>query len=104
MKEYETLLTKNVIWLKRTKGVGIISKEDAINWGVTGPSLRGSGVKYDVRKAFPYSSYEEFDFEIPMGSVGDVYDRYIVRLERDGMVECHRETGIGTAAQRSDPL
>ena len=80
MKEYETLLTKNVIWVKRTKGVGIISKEDAISWGVTGPTLRGSGVKYDVRKAFPYSSYEEFDFEIPIGSVGDVYDRYIVRL------------------------
>jgi NADH-quinone oxidoreductase subunit D len=80
VKEYETLLTKNVIWLKRTKGVGIISKEDAVNWGMTGPSLRGSGVKYDVRKAFPYSSYDEFDFEIPIGSVGDVYDRYIVRL------------------------
>jgi NADH-quinone oxidoreductase subunit D len=80
VKEYETLLTKNVIWIKRTKEVGIISKEDAINWGVTGPTLRGSGVKYDVRKAFPYSSYEEFDFEIPIGSVGDVYDRYVVRL------------------------
>ena len=80
IKEYETLLTKNIIWLKRTKGVGIISQEDAISWGVTGPTLRGSGVKYDVRKAFPYSSYEEFDFEIPIGSVGDVYDRYTVRL------------------------
>jgi NADH-quinone oxidoreductase subunit D len=80
IKEYETLLTKNVIWLSRTKGVGIISKEDAINWGMTGPSLRGSGVKYDVRKAFPYSGYEGFDFDIPIGSVGDVYDRYIVRL------------------------
>ncbi len=91
VKEYETLLTKNVIWLKRTKGVGIISKEDAINWGVTGPTLRGSGVKYDVRKAFPYSSYDEFDFEIPIGSVGDVYDRYIVRLREmewsNGIVE-----------------
>jgi NADH-quinone oxidoreductase subunit D len=80
IKEYETLLTKNIIWLKRTKGVGIISKEDAASFGVTGPTLRGFGVKYDVRKAFPYSSYEEFDFEIPVGSVGDVYDRYIVRL------------------------
>ena len=80
VKEYETLLTKNVIWLKRTKEVGAISKEDAISWGVTGPTLRGCGVKYDVRKAFPYSSYEEFDFDIPIGSVGDVYDRYIVRL------------------------
>jgi NADH-quinone oxidoreductase subunit D len=80
VKEYETLLTKNVIWVKRTKGVGIISAEDVKNWGVTGPTLRGSGVKWDVRKAFPYSSYEEFDFDIPIGSVGDVYDRYIVRL------------------------
>ena len=80
MKEYETLLTENVIWLKRTKGVGIISKEDAVNWGVTGPTLRGSGAKWDVRKVFPYSSYDEFDFDIPIGSTGDVYDRYIVRL------------------------
>jgi len=80
VKEYETLLTQNVIWLKRTKEVGIISKDNAINWGVTGPTLRGSGVKWDVRKAFPYSSYEEFDFDIPIGSVGDVYDRYYVRL------------------------
>jgi NADH-quinone oxidoreductase subunit D len=80
MKEYETLLTKNVIWLKRTKEIGIISKEDAISFGVTGPTLRGSGVKYDVRKAFPYSSYDDFDFDIPIGSIGDVYDRYIVRL------------------------
>jgi len=80
VKEYETLLTENIIWLKRTKGVGAISAEDALNWGVTGPSLRGSGVKYDVRKAFPYSSYEEFQFDIPIGSNGDVYDRYLVRL------------------------
>ncbi len=80
IKEYETLLTKNVIWLKRTRGVGVLSKEDAINWGVTGPTLRGSGVKWDVRKAFPYSSYEDFEFEIPIGSAGDVYDRYYVRL------------------------
>ncbi|HSB03734.1 MAG TPA: NADH dehydrogenase (quinone) subunit D [Thermodesulfobacteriota bacterium] len=80
MKEYETLLTENVIWLNRTKKVGILSKEDAMNWGVTGPTLRASGVKWDVRKAFPYSSYDEFDFDIPVGSVGDVYDRYVVRL------------------------
>jgi len=80
VREYETLLTQNVIWLKRTKEIGIFSKEDAINWGVTGPTLRGSGVKWDVRKAFPYSSYEEFDFDIPVGTIGDVYDRYIVCL------------------------
>jgi NADH-quinone oxidoreductase subunit D len=80
MKEYETLLTENIIWLKRTKGVGVISAEDALSYGMTGPSLRGSGVRYDVRKAFPYSSYEEFDFDIPVGSNGDVYDRYTVRM------------------------
>jgi NADH-quinone oxidoreductase subunit D len=91
IKEYETLLTKNIIWLKRTKGIGILSKENAISWGVTGPTLRGSGVNYDVRKAFPYSSYEQFNFDIPIGSVGDVYDRYIVRLREmewsNGIVE-----------------
>ncbi len=78
---YETLLTKNPIWLQRTKGIGILSKEDALNYGVTGPVLRGSGVKWDIRKQFPYSSYEDFDFEVPVGTVGDVYDRYLVRLE-----------------------
>jgi NADH-quinone oxidoreductase subunit D len=81
INEYETLLTKNVIWLRRTKGVGIITAEDAINYGASGPTLRGSGVRWDVRKRFPYSSYEDFDFEIPIGEVGDVYDRYMVRLE-----------------------
>ena len=80
VQEYETLLTENVIWLNRTKRVGIISREDVINWGVTGPTLRASGVKWDVRKAFPYSSYDQFEFDIPVGSVGDVYDRYVVRL------------------------
>jgi len=80
IREYETLLTQNLIWLNRTKEIGVLSREDAINWAVTGPTLRASGVKWDVRKAFPYSSYEEFDFDIPIGAVGDVYDRYIVRL------------------------
>jgi NADH-quinone oxidoreductase subunit D len=80
MKEYETLLTENIIWLKRTKGVGRLSAEDALSYGVTGPILRGSGVKWDIRKAFPYSSYDEFEFDIPVGSNGDVYDRYFVRL------------------------
>ena len=70
VKEYETLLTKNVIWMKRTKDVGFLSKEDALSWGVTGPTLRGTGVKYDVRKAFPYSCYNEFDFDIPVGTTG----------------------------------
>jgi len=79
--EYETLLTENIIWKKRTQGISPMSGEDCINYGVTGPVLRASGVYYDVRKAYPYSSYEDFDFEIPMGKNGDVYDRYLVRLQ-----------------------
>ncbi|MDI6776864.1 MAG: NADH dehydrogenase (quinone) subunit D [Syntrophales bacterium] len=79
--EYETLLTDNIIWKKRTRNIGHLSREDAVNYGVTGPVLRASGVYYDVRKAYPYSSYDEFDFEIPLGENSDVYDRYLVRLK-----------------------
>ncbi|MGD0233521.1 MAG: NADH dehydrogenase (quinone) subunit D [Syntrophorhabdales bacterium] len=79
--EYETLLTENIIWRKRTQNIAPLSAEDAINYGVTGPVLRASGVNYDVRKAYPYSSYDEFDFIIPLGAKGDVYDRYVVRLQ-----------------------
>ncbi len=78
--EYETLLTTNRIWLERTKGVGFISAKDAIDLGVTGPVLRASGVKWDIRKALPYSGYENFDFEVPIGQNGDTYDRYLVRM------------------------
>jgi len=81
LKDYETLLTKNKIWLMRTKDVGIISAEDAIDYGLSGPSIRGSGVKWDIRKSEPYSSYDELDFIVPVGENGDVYDRYIVRIE-----------------------
>jgi NADH-quinone oxidoreductase subunit D len=81
IQEYEDLLTKNRIWLARTRGVGTISAEDAIAFGVSGPSLRGSGVAYDVRKTFPYSSYDEFDFDVPVQSVGDCYARYLLRVE-----------------------
>jgi len=81
MRDYVRLLNDNKIFRKRTIGVGYISAEDAINYGFTGPCLRGSGVNYDVRKATPYSSYEKFDFEVPLGKNGDVYDRYLVRLE-----------------------
>ncbi len=81
INQYEALLTNNKIWFERTKNVGIISKEDAVNFALTGPCLRGSGLKYDVRKINPYSSYEDFDFDVPTGDVGDVYDRYIVRME-----------------------
>lgn len=79
--DYERLLTNNKIFRNRTIGVAVISATDAINHGLTGPNLRGSGVNYDVRKTFPYSGYEKFDFEVPLGKNGDVYDRYLVRME-----------------------
>jgi NADH-quinone oxidoreductase subunit D len=78
---YEKLLKENPLWKERTVGVGKISAEDAIAWGMTGACLRGSGVNYDVRKAFPYSSYDHFEFSVPLGSAGDVYDRYRCRME-----------------------
>jgi NADH-quinone oxidoreductase subunit D len=78
--EYEALLTTNRIWLERTKNVGVISAADAIALGVTGPVLRASGVKWDLRKAQPYAAYADFDFEIPIGENGDTYDRYLVRM------------------------
>ena len=81
LNEISNLLTRNPIFIDRTRNVGIISKEDAIAYGLTGPMLRGSGVDYDVRKAHPYLDYEKYDFDIPIGTVGDCYDRYLVRVE-----------------------
>lgn len=78
--EYEKLLTKNQVWLKRTRGVGIISQEDHIQYGLVGPMARAIGVPYDVRKVFPYLGYETYDFNIPVQQNGDVYDRYLVRI------------------------
>jgi NADH-quinone oxidoreductase subunit D len=78
--EYEELLTTNRIWVERTKKVGTISAKDCIALGVTGPVLRASGVKWDLRKAQPYAAYKEFDFDIPTGQNGDTYDRYLVRM------------------------
>jgi NADH-quinone oxidoreductase subunit D len=79
--ELDKLLTRNKIFVDRNRGIGIISKEDAIDFGLTGPNLRGSGVSYDVRKARPYLTYSEYGFAVPVGSVGDAYDRYLCRLE-----------------------
>ncbi len=81
LEGYHQLLTENKIWTTRTMNIGVIPAGEAVNYGFTGPSLRGSGVAYDVRKAFPYSSYEDFDFKVPIGENGDVYDRYLVRME-----------------------
>ena len=79
--EYEGLLSKNPIFLDRTKKIGLLSVEDGIRWGVTGPSLRGSGLAYDLRKEEPYSGYEQYDFDVPTSNDGDVYARYWVRME-----------------------
>ncbi len=81
LKEYEDLLTKNQIWLKRTRGVGVINAADALDYGLIGPMARASGVPYDVRKAFPYLTYDTYEFDVPTGTAGDVYDRYLVRIE-----------------------
>jgi NADH-quinone oxidoreductase subunit D len=80
IQEYEDLLTQNRIWHARTKSVGYLSAEDSIAMGVTGPMLRAAGVAYDVRKAFPYSSYDEFEFDIPTRTESDCYARYLVRV------------------------
>jgi len=81
LEEYENLLTKNPIWLRRTVGIGKLTADEAIAWGLSGPSLRGSGVDWDIRKKQPYSSYDKFDFKVPTRPEGDVYARYLVRLE-----------------------
>ncbi len=81
LEEYAGLLTKNQIWLKRTKGVGVISQEDTISYGLVGPLARAVGINYDVRRTFPYSGYETYEFDVPVKPAGDVYDRYMVRVE-----------------------
>ncbi len=78
--EYEALLTKNPLFLDRTLGIGPISAEDAVNWGLSGATLRATGVAYDLRRFAPYSGYEQYDFEIPLRTEGDVYARYLVRV------------------------
>ncbi|MFB3820364.1 MAG: NADH dehydrogenase (quinone) subunit D [Candidatus Methylomirabilales bacterium] len=80
LAEYEALLTANPLWKQRTVGIGTIKAADAIALGLTGPGLRACGVAYDVRRAAPYSGYERYQFEVPIGRAGDVYDRYLVRV------------------------
>jgi NADH-quinone oxidoreductase subunit D len=81
LAQYDDLLKDNPIWLARTRGVGIITSEEAIAYGLTGPNLRASGVDWDLRKAFPYSGIDQYEFEVPLGERGDVYDRYRVKVE-----------------------
>jgi len=79
--EYEALLTRNPLFLERVQGLGVLTKENALRWAITGPMLRASGVGFDLRKAKPYSGYEQYDFEIPTQTAGDTYARYQVRME-----------------------
>ena len=81
VSEYDQLLMSNRIWIGRTKNVAVISAEDAINFGLTGPTLRGSGIAYDIRKYEPYGVYDKVDWEVPVGKNGDTYDRYWIRME-----------------------
>lgn len=81
LADIEKLLNENRIWLHRTRGVGAISSADALEWGLTGPALRATGVPWDIRRDIPYSSYDDFEFDVPVRRGGDVYDRYLVRME-----------------------
>jgi NADH-quinone oxidoreductase subunit D len=79
--EIEKLLSANRIWYDRNRGVGVLTVDDCKRWSLSGPNMRGSGLAFDLRKAQPYSGYETYDFDIPVGTVGDAYDRYLVRME-----------------------
>jgi NADH-quinone oxidoreductase subunit D len=81
IRDVDRLLTRNRIWIDRTKDIGVISRDEAIGHGLTGPNLRGSGVEHDLRRAHPYLVYDRLKFDVPIGSVGDCYDRYLVRME-----------------------
>jgi NADH-quinone oxidoreductase subunit D len=87
--EYQALLTENPLFIDRTRGVGVIAGPSALAWGLTGPSLRGSGINWDIRKTEPYSGYELYEFDVPVGSAGDVYDRYFCRIQ-----EFYQSVGI----------
>ncbi len=96
LAEIDKVLTRNAVWAGRTQGIGVLPAAEAINYSLSGPMLRASGVPYDVRKDKPYLDYETYDFEVPVGEHGDVYDRYLVRLE-----ECHQSNRIlGQALDR----
>jgi NADH-quinone oxidoreductase subunit D len=97
--EYESLLTKNPIFLERTRGIGVLSPEDALRWGVTGPPLRAAGIAHDLRKKQPYSGYEQYEFDIPTQTASDTYARYQVRIE-----EMHQSLRIAQQALDKMPF
>ena len=100
LKEADGLLTRNRLFADRMMGTGVISAEDAISYGITGPFLRGSGSDYDVRKDCPYAVYDRLPFDVPVGTRGDNMDRYLVPHGGDGTVHAHRGTGAGRHAAR----
>jgi NADH-quinone oxidoreductase subunit D len=102
LDEFHTLLSGNKIFQRRTQGVGRISAEDAIDWGLSGPCLRGSGVNLDIRRANPYSSYEQYDFEVPTEPDGDVWARYMVRMRE--MRESHKIVRQALSRLRPGPF
>ena len=100
--EYEALLTQNPLWRQRTVNIGVVSREDAVAMALSGPNLRACGVGYDVRRAHPYSGYERYEFEIPLGKAGDVYDRYMVRMAE--MRQSHRIALQALARLKPGPI
>jgi len=103
--EYESLLTDNPIWKLRTRGVGVLDGENCLRLGISGPMLRGTGVGWDIRKSHPYSCYEDFQFEIPVGTEGDVYDRYLVRVrEMRESARIARQAVEGLRKGRGSPM
>src|SRR4029079_6589791 len=102
VEEFHTLLTGNRIFQKRTQGVGVITAEDAIDWGLSGPCLRGSGVNLDIRRANPYSGYEKYDFEVATESDCDVWARYMVRMRE--MKESHKIVAQALSRLRPGPV
>lgn len=102
--DYESLLTNNRMFMERTQGIGFMTAEDAVNYGLSGATLRASGVNWDIRKAQPYSLYDEFDFDVPLGQHGDVYDRYLVRIgEMRQSLRIIRQ-GLGKLAKEKGPF
>jgi NADH-quinone oxidoreductase subunit D len=89
LNEIDRVLTRNAVWVGRTQGIGVLTADEAINYSLSGPMLRASGVPWDMRKDRPYLDYETYEFEVPVGEHGDVYDRYLVRLE-----ECYQSNRI----------
>lgn len=102
IEEYETLIRHNRIFLERTVGIGVMTAEEAVNYGLTGATLRGSGVNYDLRKVEPYAAYDKIEFDIPLGKNGDVYDRYVCRMEE--MRQSIRIIKQGLAMMQPGPI